>query len=276
MYTGKLGIAIISYNRPHYLRQLLVSLEHQSRLTQTDVHLFQDGARLQSDRHKVRECVELFDLTHLTVKHKHVRTRNVGIAVNQFEALELMFKTYDYVMILEDDVILSNHYLKLIRVLIGQCFSMPQVFSLSLNFLRQCEKSKISDNLNKIYLTNRVHWWAEVFSKHNWTLARPYFLEYYELVKDANYLLRDHKAIRELFASKGFEERNTSQDAGKDYAVFRLGMSRINTVVNRGMYIGIEGTHFDQKKADPYKFGEQVPFYFEDDRDLTEFELCEL
>ena len=39
-----IGIGIVSFNRPHYLKQLLASLEAQVDVPALSWHLFQDGA----------------------------------------------------------------------------------------------------------------------------------------------------------------------------------------------------------------------------------------
>jgi len=42
-YTGRLGIGLISFDRHHYFKQLIKSLELQTDLQNVDFHLFQEA-----------------------------------------------------------------------------------------------------------------------------------------------------------------------------------------------------------------------------------------
>lgn len=274
MYTKNLGVALISYNRPHYFSQLLESLEGQSYLDNTYFHLFQDGPKTIADTRLVPKSIKLFADSKLPFKRSHIRRRNVSIAINQFEAVEHMVKRYEYLIVIEDDVILSKHFLRLIRVLIEQYGDREDIFGMSLNFLRRCKGRYIENNLNKMVYTNE-HWWAECFSAKKWAIVKPYFMEYYRLVKNINYSQRPHARIKSLFRRHGLFIPQTSQDAGKDYALMRAGLKRINSVVNRGKYIGVEGVHFNEVVAQKYRFSEQVPYEFDSDYDIDKFMLLD-
>lgn len=272
MYKGKLGVAIISYNRPHYFRQLIESLEKQTTLEETDFHLFQDGAKTPVDRSLINQCMTIFNSSTLPNITITKRGKNVSIAINQFEAVEEMTSKYDWIMVIEDDVILSPDYLRLIRILIEQYGNRPEVFGVSLNFLRRCNSKAIEKNLYRVRYS-KEHWWAECFSSQKWKKVKPYFLEYYKLVKDRPYDQRPRSAITKLFRQHGLFIPQTSQDAGKDYALHRAKLKRINTVVNRGMYIGLQGTHFNARLANKYEFEKQVPYIFASDKTADKFIL---
>src|SRR5690606_26474547 len=130
---------------------------------------------------------------------------------------------------------------KVIRQLIP--FIDDEVFSVSLNFRRMCRREDIHNNLDKLLITNdkvgnSLHWWAECYSSKNWGKVRDSFLQYYRFVEKCDYQHRPSFDIKTFFKANGFDVPQTSQDAGRDFALFKKGMVRINTVVNRGFYIG--------------------------------------
>lgn len=252
---------IIAYNRPHYLKWLLHSLELQENTGEIDYHLFIDGPRFEDDARLVKQSIKLFDIADLPNKTKHVRQKNVSIAINQFEAKNYLASRYDQFIIAEDDIILCN---RAIELMLGWAHRLddPKIFSVTMSFLRRCKLEEINQNLDKLITHSRSHWWFELYRSDKWRLVKPYFLEYYKLVKNVDYRRRNHSTIRAFYAENGFGERRTSQDSGMDYALYKAGMQRIMPVVNRGLYIGTTGTHFNELLAARYRFGEQVPYHF--------------
>lgn len=279
MYNLKLGIGLISYDRPHYFSQLIASLEKQTYLEETDFHLFQDGAknkfskRYGAYKKHIQFSIDEFNNSKLPNKKAHIQNLNIGNAINQFQAVEYLSQNYEYFMIIEDDVILSTNYLRLIRILIDQYLKEDnKIFSLGLSFQRLCHLEDINYNLNKVALKN-MHWWAECWRSKNWHKIRPYFLEYYKFVSHCDYMRRDTVAIKKFFNSHGFYIPQTSQDAGKDFALFKTKMQRLTTVVNRGFYIGEVGIHFRPQTYKKYRLGEMKPYEFENDKIIEGFEL---
>jgi hypothetical protein len=271
-----LGVALISFNRPGYFKKLIKSLESQVDTGDVEYHLFQDGAVnkfshiLKSDPKLIKQNVSVFKNSNLNNKTEHIHEMNVGNAINQFEAAEFMSSHYDYFLMIEDDLILSKHYIRLMRILMDQFIDKEDVFSVSLNFKRLCKKREIDQNLDKVVYKS-LHWWAEGWSASKWKSVRKYFLQYYDLVKNCDYQKRPASKIKHLFHSNGLMIPQTSQDAGKDYALHKVGLKRINSVVNRGFYIGEKGMHFSPYLYKKMGYKSQKPYEFESDARINAF-----
>lgn len=277
IYSKKMGVAIISFDRPLYFAQTVASLEKQGDLENYDFHLFQDGqinkfsGRTVTQKPLIDKCINIFKRSKLPNKFEHIEEKNIGNGINQFNAVEYMSANYEYFFVIEDDVILSPDYLTLCRKLIP-FFDNPSIFSLSLSFERFCEIEDINKNLGKVFFKN-VHWWAELWKSSNWFKVRPRFLQYLEFIKNVDYHDRPTQEISKFFRSHGFNIPQTSQDAGKDFALFKSKMKRITSVVNRGFYIGEHGMHFRTPTYRKYGFANMKPFEFESDKLLNEFKL---
>lgn len=279
----KLGIALISFDRPYYFIQLIKSLEEQVACGDLDFHLFQDGAVnqfshiLKTNPELLEECIDVFDNSRLENKIKHISKMNLGNAINQFQALEYMSDNYDYFLVIEDDVILSPFYIRLIRIMIDQFLVKNDVFSVALNFKRMCDKADIKDNLYKagydLHFAGSIslHWWAECFSSKKWKQVKPYFMQYYKYVNNCDYQRRPTTAIRKFFKENWLPIPQTSQDAGKDFAVKKAKLKRVNSIVNRGFYIGEQGMHFSPNLYNKMGYAEQKPFIFNSDYTLKKF-----
>jgi hypothetical protein len=256
----ELGIAIISFNRPLYFRKVFRSLEKQK--VEADFHLFQDGAKsVFTNKYKgkpqdINRSIEIFRKSKLNNKTEHIREMNYGNAINQYEAIEFMAKKYKYFILVEDDLILGKDY---IETLLKLKPFLNEYFSANAGFRRHCEKRYIKKNLNKV-IAKKTHWWAELFRSENWYEVKDWFLEYYKYVSHSEYRNRPREAITEYFHYHNFMVPQSSQDAGRDFALFKMGYQRITTVVNRGFYIGEKGLHFSKTLYNRMGFENQIPF----------------
>ena len=274
-----IGVALIAFDRPDYVRRLLASLEQQTDLDGVAFHCFQDGAvnaysgREAGDPDGIEEVRALWGKAKLPGKGiAQWRIQNASIGIHQFEALEWMCERYAQVVMLEDDVVLSPHWLRLAKVVYGQMVQWPDVFSFSLGFKRHCKRGQTNANLDKLMIAH-THWWAECMTAANWGKARQYFLPYYQLIKGRDYRDRDHDAIRALYASVGWERPYTTQDCAKEMAAWRAGMMRVVAVVNRAIGIGQWGEHFRPEWFHRLGLDEQAPYTFDGDAMLEGFEL---
>lgn len=274
----KIGVGIFSFNRPNYLKQQIKSIEDASHLNSFEFHLFQDG--WVSDTLGINvakpldciECMQEFDLCKITNKQIHTRNqKNVGLAVNQYEGLCYLTDNYDYVMLLEDDVVLSPHWFKLSLELIPYLDKYEEtIFSFSPGFRKMDNESRELDTL----VSDNHHHFAEIFKSSNHVRIRPLFNQYYELVRNVEYRQRSHIEISKFFKKMGHWKSNvTGQDCGKEWAIAQNNMKRYRFCMNRAIYIGEQGEHFRPEFYKKNKFGEQKPYIFEEDKTLSELKF---
>jgi len=267
MEMPDIGIGIVSFDRPGCVRRLLASLEQQADLDGVDFHLYQDGAVNRysdvawGDPDAIAQSVRAFERAQLPRKTPHLRDENVGVGINQYEAYEFMADKYEWIVMLEDDVVLSPHWLHLVRVLFGELEQRPDVFGFSTGFKRTCGIEQIGERLDRVEY-GWPHWWCIAFTADRWRRIRPYFLEYHALIEGIDYTARDHSAIRDLFRYHGWPQNATSQDGGKDMAVHAAGMRRAVLTVNRGISTGRHGMHFNPKRFKRMGFEGQTPYIF--------------
>ena len=265
-----IGVGIVSFNRPYYLRRALKALEAQTELDNTEFHLLQDGAvnlfnrKQYANDFDIAKCVKLFDKARLPGKQAHVQEHNVGISINQREGIDWLSEHYEQIMIIEDDALLSPHWFRLARILFGHYQDCPEVFGFTPGFRRLCDKDAIMDSLDSVQPTTQ-HMWTECFTSDAWHKIQPGMTPYYEMVNHSDYGKRPVAKIQELHKSRGIEERAVSQDAARVVAIKLAGMVRMQCTVNRGLCIGRQGVHFDGNWYDMYHLGEQVPYVFESD-----------
>jgi len=265
-----IGVGIVSFNRPYYLRRVLKSLMAQTELDNAEFHLLQDGAvnvfsgKQKANAFDIGACIKLFDKARLPGKMVHRQEHNVGISINQRDGIDWLSEHYERLMIVEDDAVLSPHWFRLARLLFERFEDSPQVFGFTPGFRRLCDKDAIMDNLGSVQPTTQ-HMWTECFTADKWHAIQKHMTPYYELVNHSDYGKRPHDDVGALHAARGVEERASSQDAARVVAIKLAGMVRMQCTVNRGFSIGRYGVNFDGNWYDMMKLGEQTPYVFDDD-----------
>lgn len=264
-----IGVGVISFARPDYLRRCLASLEAQTDLRDVDFWLFQDGAvnRWSGNRYATDEatqqCLRIFARAKLPNKWSVAHEHNVGVAVNSFEALEELTTHYERVLLLECDVVLSPHWLRLSRYLYADLAIRPEVFSISPGFLT------LGNNPAEVRY-GWTHMWAEAFLADRWKAIRGYYTEgFYSFVAECDYMARDVKGINALYAEHGHKGGPGglawSQDGGRQLAMMRAGMVRAYLPVPRAIGIGREGIHFTPDLFRSCGFDNPGPFIHDAD-----------
>jgi len=248
----KIGIGIISWNRPNYLKQTIESLEKND-LKDVDFHLFQDGYRCKftdfqvTTPNKIIESIKVFAESSLPNKHFHIRIENVSIAINQFEAMRILADNYKQFIFIENDVIFSKNFISLMRKALAQFEKDKKIACISPGFRLKCPAKKVEEFKDKLYFS-KGHFWAEGCWANKWNKIEKEYIPYYNLVKNQPYRNRPEERIKKLFNDSGHKMITTSQDNGKDWAIKMTGMKRVRFIVNRATGIGDKGFHSTKQK----------------------------
>ena len=241
-------VAILSFNRPRYLREVLTSLRAQ--ISQRDeIVLFQDGAvnpfsgRVKAAQEDIRACVDLF-ASLIPWGHVVEADRNLGIALNYERAETYYFadRRRPYALFLEDDLVLSPNYLNTIRNLLRLAESDPRIA-----YVSACGNmwaSRDEQRRRRAELQHMHENWGFAMTRTAWLEERPFREQYLAMVADRDYSLRDNAAIFAFYAGRGWTTRISSQDAARWIASIELGKVRVTSFACHARYIGEEGEHF--------------------------------
>lgn len=272
----KLCIAIISFNRPHYLLQVLSSLSKQygDSIKDLEVYLFQDGPVnpyskvVYSQIEPLEECMLAFKeyFPQGTIFYSEI---NLGVALNFDRAEKYLFEEmkYEFVLFLEDDMILRPNYVHTIRTMIDKYGSDERVCMMAAygeNHLTSLQEQKI----NKHKLSVMHHNWAFCLSRIFWIKRQPIVEEYLDIIRVSDYSSRDDKKIMDWHKKLGSELPQSSQDAAKIAATKIMKGIRLNTFVNNAKYIGRIGVHMIERIWIEKNYDYQILF----DEEITELE----
>jgi hypothetical protein len=261
--TPRTAIAIFSFNRPQYLKEVLRSIAENTGVDKYEFYLFQDGSinkfsrRIAAKEENILSCLELWEAFPCSKKTLIRNTHNLGIGITQFEAKVLLFedKHYDQVMFFEDDLVLDRNYIRLLEVLLKQFQNYPRVGAVMCHggVPRFYSNTEVEININKIR-SGIDHLWGWATWRDRWVQIKDSFLEYYFFIRNCDYRQRPNERIVEFYREQGFKQRTTSQDAGIYYALAKNGYFSINTCIHRGKYIGEIGEHMFPQKYSQLKY----------------------
>ena len=278
----KIGVGITSWNRPNYLKRLLDSLE-KNNSSEAEFHLFQDGSvcrftgqAVAKDK-DISESMLVFRKSLLPRKQIHWQIDNVGVGINEFEAMRYLSRVYRYYIFLEDDVVVSPNFITLMKRVLIQFENDKRIACISPSFRPYCKESEIEENIDKL-IFSAGHFWAEACWGEKYKEIEKEHLPYYSIIETRPHHSRDEGKILALFENTGLPNPNgnTSQDAGRDWAIKRTSMRKARFVVNRATGIGDYGIYGTPEKLKATGDGHNPVYSSDNELAIKEFKLVEL
>lgn len=237
------AIALFAYQRPECLKRVLMSIASFT----GPVYLFLDGIihphtgqaeGLVSAWH-ANQNIFLSVFPHGIVVAPAV---NCGVAMMQYWALAQLASRYEYIIMLEDDLVLGPTYLDTLWAMRHLCTG--KIGSVQAGYRREHGDPhllKVTDAAGQ-----HVHYWGWLTTAAAWRRVAPvYTAAVQELFAGQYYRRRNFDAIKAWFLRHQLPDRGSySQDWVRD-ACFRLaGMPyKLYTPCRRGVPIGRDGLH---------------------------------
>ncbi|MGH6979868.1 MAG: hypothetical protein ACREFC_01550 [Stellaceae bacterium] len=254
-------IAIMSFDRPHYLGPVLAALKAQTvPVDPSRIFLFQDGYRSKTGRdiadpRRIEECVALFQ-SHFPGARALVARDNLGVALNFARAEEFVFEDTGAQAgyFFEDDLVPAPPYLTALGALTELALAnrrVAYVAAYGYHHTPSGEQRKAPRRLIPM-----IHRWGFALTRRQWAAQKPLLAPYLDIVSRADYRRRDERAIRAYYRSLGYGAAGTTQDGMKDVASCVLGTAKVMTNACFGRYIGETGLHSNRKFYRREKFGE--------------------
>lgn len=255
----KAPIVLTAYNRPNYFKEVLNSIASQC--WDRNVYCVVDGPRHKEDVELVRES---FSLSKEIIPHCEtvIASQNQGVAGIMRHAREIAFKDNDFMILIEDDSVLSPHYLQQLdfliekfksdeRVAMINCFGEHHRSKKSHRYSyidyskEEGNKCSIEDQkLNKDKLILMDHMWAYAMRRSSYEKILDIMKGFWELIPQ-EYRARPHGKILEYMSQFGVDPQKivSSQDSCTSSALIARGMIKISTFTNNFKYIGEVGEH---------------------------------
>ena len=263
-------IALLSFNRPDYLMQVINSIKEQT-YTDYEICLFQDGAinkyswRKCANQSDITKCIELFKEAFPN-SDTYISKGNIGICENWRQAEHTMFleRGAEEVLFLEDDLTLSKYYFETMYNMFNAFRDDPKIGMFN-------AYGEMKSEGNTPDMKSMGHLWSFGTTKKSWEERQKYYDIYYDTVSGIDYAQRPMEKIYQLYNKWGGNSNVAhSQDGAKCISMMLCGQIKISPNYNLAKYIGEQGFHATPAFYKRKGFGE-MPVY--EDGPLTEFKI---
>jgi hypothetical protein len=260
---ARIAIVIMSFDRPHYLEQVLQNVVTQVpfRNARPDFFLFQDGSASErtgavcGDPEKLSLAQELF-ARYIPQGTIFASPYNLGVALNFDRAETTIFEKlhYESAIFLEDDLLLQTSYFRIMEQLLEIAAERNDIGMVSARGYRNATPlAEQRRRSGEIRLMDE-HNWAFGIHREAWSARNQVLRPYLELMTSIDYRKRDKGEMKAKLAAlqKSLSRHGrgylTSQDSMKNLAFELLGRHRITTFTNNARYIGKVGLHCNEEK----------------------------
>lgn len=124
-------IALFVYNRPEHFLRTAEALAANDLATQSELHVFSDGARDASDISKVAAvrdyCRKICGFKSVSI---HCQSTNCGLAASIIDGVTTVCEQHGRVIVLEDDLVVSRHFLRYMNEALDLYECIPEVISI--------------------------------------------------------------------------------------------------------------------------------------------------
>lgn len=159
-------LALFVYNRPEELSITLKYLKKNLLINYTDVIIFSDGPRnTKQDIFNVNKVRKIIDTCEIKIKKKFFFKKNKGTKKNVLEGINYVFKHYNKVIVLEDDIITSKYFLSFMNKSLEFIKNKKRIWHVGAwNYPIKI----LNQDKNKIILNNQMHCWGWGTYKKYW------------------------------------------------------------------------------------------------------------
>lgn len=175
-------IVLFVYNRPEHTRRTIESLLNNTLVSKSTLLIFSDGAKNDNDIKKVDsvrdyiKTIKGFNRTEIVLREK-----NFGLANSVISGVTEIFKSFDKLIVMEDDMISSPYFLKYMNELLLLFETDPRIYSVT----GYTFPIRIPENYNfQLYLSARSSSWGWGTWKNRWEKADWEIKDFQSFIND--------------------------------------------------------------------------------------------
>jgi hypothetical protein len=189
-------IILFVYNRPEHTRQTVEYLSKNSLAESSKLFIFSDGPKNEKDKQKVSEVRKYLKSIQSFSEIKIVeREKNLGLATSVISGVNQIFKSYEKVIVLEDDIISSPSFLNFMNDALNFYTEDKRIFSVS----GYPYPIKIPNSYSKdVFIAHRASSWGWGTWKDRWEKVDWEIKDFENFLKDKNSQILFNKAGEDL------------------------------------------------------------------------------
>jgi len=239
-------IIVFCYDRVDELKTTMATLSANTYAGQSDLYVFCDGPRNESDKLKTDE-VRAFMKGIQGFRQLHVIESEVnkGLAPSVISGVSKVLETHDKVIVVEDDLILSTNFLAWMNETLEKYKDNDQVFSIS-GFCPQVQRSGDHYPYDGFF-TKKAHSWGWGTWKNRWEKV-DWEVKDWKVFSRSKHLQKAFNSIGSEMSGLLFDQMNGKKNSWLirfSYTQFKLGKVTIYPILSKVINDGFtdEATH---------------------------------
>lgn len=177
-------VLLFGFNRPFHTKKTLDSLSNCYEANKIQLIAFIDGPRRASEKYKVENVIKIIKSYSGKFKNIeiHSSSSNKGCDSSIKDGINEAFKSYERIIVLEDDIIVGKNFYKSMDKALKHNDNQKKIFQIN-GFNFNVPKLINKQNLNKFFLFRVQFTWGWGTWKDRWMLMQndplsqdPYFL----------------------------------------------------------------------------------------------------
>lgn len=197
MYQSLAPIVIFTYKRRNILQQTIEALQKCDLSGESELYIFSDGYKNEIDKPKVIETRKyiknISGFKRIEIIEADI---NKGLANSIIEGVSLIFKKYENVIVLEDDIIVSKDFLYYMNQCLNKYQNNREIYSISgyISTLKNTDTYPYD-----VFFFPRVCSWGWATWKDRWEPIDWTIKDFDEFKKDKKQIRRFQYGGKDLF-----------------------------------------------------------------------------
>lgn len=228
----KIASAIMCFKRPDYLKETIKSLENADESGELDWFVFQDGAEnkisgeVYATQSELDSVADIINTSTLPIKEFIQQGSNISPSQQRYLILSLL-NEYDLIYVFEDDLVVGQHYLRLLRIMAEQFPDYTGIMNRHTN---------IGNDKTAVEVCGYARLWGHYMNSSTYSKIKELYTEYYEFVKGFDFHQR-----KNLELVKNPKVPWILDDIVINKLCRKFGVKKLWPMVTRGRYIGRHG-----------------------------------
>lgn len=243
-----IAVAVMTFDRPQYLERCINYLETCHDIGRVDWIFFQDGAvnkfsgERRADDTDITKSISLIKEANLPNKEIRTNAHNMGNAIQTDKAYRLLNEKYEAVIRLEEDVLTSRYFVRVIMSLLTQFSNcVPTLYGKG-----SISDKNLPDDLDKVQIGSQASFTITAMSDSIFRDIQDRWNDFIDIADGYDWLPSKRPDVMSEFQV----DYANGVDGALNAILKEHGYHRVAPTVSRASHIGREGMNMTPSQYD--------------------------
>ncbi len=231
-------IIIFAFNRPVTTEKLLASLIRCKECADSELYVFIDGPRHDTDQNNVERTIALFNnRDEFGKKIVNISERNKGLAASIIDGVSEVMKTHDSAIVLEDDLVVTHDFLRFMNNALEAYRDRQDIWSIS-GYTPDIDIPESYEH--DLFLVPRAQSWGWATWRNRWEQADWDVKDFDSIANDKHQQEAFNEGGSDLYLTLDMERHHKIESWAVRwaYAGFRHNAYTVNPIASKVRNIG--------------------------------------